>query len=304
MCKTLITLRTLFISITILSLPLIASAQANRTWVSGQGDDINACSRFAPCRTFAAAIVKTNLGGEINAIDAGGFGMVTISKSITIDGTASFSATLAGAGANGILVNITAASDSKKTVRLRGLSISGMGTAIDGIRIMAVGQVFIEDVVIDGFSRHGINVAANGAYVSVKGSTIRNAARFGVNLEPTGNAATATLSMESCNVSTCESGLYAGRGTIVTARDSAFLHNQVGVAAEGSDVALVSCLVAHGDRGLMVRSNSAIRISLTTVTRNQTGLAVGSGGKIISFQNNVVHGNGTDGAPTHTFPPI
>lgn len=303
MFKTLVTLRALFISLTILSLPVIASAQASRTWVSGVGDDVNACSRFAPCRTFAGAIAKTSLGGEINVLDAGGYGMVTIGKSITIDGSGTFSSTLAGAGMHGILINITAASDSAKTVRLRGLSINGVGTAMDGIRIMAASQVFVEDVVIDGVSRHGINVAASGAYISLKGTTIRNAAKFGINLEPGGNAATAMLAIESSNVSTCEAGLFASRGTSVTARDSAFLHNQTGVAAEGSDVALVNCIVAHGDRGLIARANSAIRIS-RTVTRNQTGLGNAGSGKIISFQNNVVHGNGTDGAPTHTFPEV
>jgi hypothetical protein len=63
-----------------------------------------------------------------------------------------------------------------------------------------------------------------------------------------------------------------------------------------------SVRLAHGDRGLMARTNSAIRFSLTTVTRNQNGLVSGGTGKIISFKNNVVHGNGTDGNPTHTFP--
>lgn len=303
MFKTLITLRALTISLTILSLPVFASAQS-RTWVSGVGDDVNACNRFSPCRTFAGAIAKTSLGGEINVLDAGGFGMVTIGKSITIDGSGSFSSTLAGAGTHGILINITAASDSTKTVRLRGLSINGVGAALDGIRIMAAGQVFIEDMVIDGVSRHGINVAASGAYISVKATTIRNAAKFGINLEPGGNAATAMLAIESSNVSTCEAGLFASRGTSVTARDSAFLHNQTGVAAEGSDVALVNCIVAHGDRGLIARGNSAIRIARTTVTRNQTGLGNASSGKIISFKNNIVHGNGSDGAPTHTFPEV
>ena len=63
-----------------------AAAQATRTWVSGVGDDANPCSRTAPCKTFAGAISKTAAGGEINALDPGGFGAVTITKSITIDG--------------------------------------------------------------------------------------------------------------------------------------------------------------------------------------------------------------------------
>ena len=293
--------KALFVLAAILSFPLMASAQANRTWVSGVGDDMNACSRTAPCRTFAGAILKTNLGGEINVLDPGGYGGVVIGKSITIDGTGTFGSMLAG-GSQGILINVPA-SDQAKTVRLRGLSINGMGTATDGIRIMSTGQVFIEDVVIDGVSRHGLNIAANGAYVSAKNTTIRNCGKFGINLEPSGTSANATLSIESSQVSSCEAGLFAGRGTAATVSDSAFLRNLTGVAAEGSDVALLNCMVAHGDRGLVARANAAIRISLTTVTRNQTGLAFASSGKIISFKNNILHGNGTDGAPTHTFPP-
>ncbi|HLM01991.1 MAG TPA: hypothetical protein VK400_13125, partial [Pyrinomonadaceae bacterium] len=70
-----------------LSLTVIAGAQATRTWVSGVGDDANPCSRTAPCRTFAGAISKTAGGGEMNALDPGGFGAVLITKSMTIDGT-------------------------------------------------------------------------------------------------------------------------------------------------------------------------------------------------------------------------
>ena len=293
--------KALLVLAAILWLPLIVSAQANRTWVSGVGDDMNACSRTAPCRSFAGALLKTNLAGEINVLDPGGYGGVTIGKSITIDGTGTFGSILA-AGTQGILINFSA-SDQAKTVRLRGLSINGMGTATDGIRIMSNGQVFIEDMIIDGLSRHGINIAASGAYVSVKNTTIRNCGKFGINLEPSGTSASATLSIESSQVSSCEAGLFAGRGTAATVRDSAFLRNLTGVAAAESDVVLLDCMVAHGDRGLVARANAAIRISSTTVTRNQTGLEVASSGKIISFKNNIVHGNGTDGAPTHTFPP-
>ena len=63
-----------------------AQAQATRTWVSGVGDDANPCSRTAPCKTFAGAISKTAANGEINVLDPGGFGAVTITKSITING--------------------------------------------------------------------------------------------------------------------------------------------------------------------------------------------------------------------------
>src|SRR5438046_7520600 len=63
-----------------------AHAQATRTWVSGVGDDVNPCSRTAPCKTFAGAISKTFINGEIDCLDEGGFGRITITKSITIEG--------------------------------------------------------------------------------------------------------------------------------------------------------------------------------------------------------------------------
>src|SRR5438477_8904970 len=91
-----------------LFVPLIASqpahAQATRTWVSGVGDHANPCSRTAPCKTFAGAISKTAAGGEIDALDPGGFGAVTITKAIKIDGGGSLAGVLVS-GTNGIIVN-------------------------------------------------------------------------------------------------------------------------------------------------------------------------------------------------------
>src|SRR3954470_18938633 len=80
-------------------------AQATRTWVSGVGDDVNPCSRTAPCKTFAGAISKTAVNGEINCLDPGGMGTVTITKSITLDCTGTFGSILA-AGTNGIIINL------------------------------------------------------------------------------------------------------------------------------------------------------------------------------------------------------
>src|SRR3712207_2348146 len=74
----------LALAVIALVIPASASAQATRTWVSGVGDDANPCSRTAPCKTFAGAISKTANGGEINCLDPGGFGGVTITKSLTI----------------------------------------------------------------------------------------------------------------------------------------------------------------------------------------------------------------------------
>jgi len=159
-----------------LTLASVAQAQATRTWVSGVGDDVNPCSRTAPCKTFAGAISKTAAGGEIDALDPGGFGAVTITKSITIDGTGTMGSSIA-ANANGIVINI-AATDTAKSVRLRGLSINGVGSGVNGINVIAANKVSIEDSVIDGFAS-GINVAAGGVYVNK--ATIRNN-KVGINV--------------------------------------------------------------------------------------------------------------------------
>src|SRR5438067_11885330 len=139
--------RGLAVSAAILSLcaySTAASAQASRTWVSGVGDDVNPCSRTAPCKTFAGAISKTAPGGEIDCLDPGGFGQVTITKSITIDcdsGTGGASV-LASVGA-GILINANPASD---VIYLRNLGINGLNAATSGVRVLAALTVHLQEV--------------------------------------------------------------------------------------------------------------------------------------------------------------
>src|SRR6201991_3167896 len=108
---------------------LNAQAQATRTWVSGVGDDANPCSRTAPCKTWAGAISKTAVNGEIDALDPAGFGAVTITKAVTLDGTAALGG-ITNPGVNGVIINAPATDN----VILRGLSIHGAGacTALSG----------------------------------------------------------------------------------------------------------------------------------------------------------------------------
>src|ERR1700724_3485425 len=101
---------------------VMMQGQASRTWVSGVGDDANPCSRTAPCKTFAGAISKTAVGGEIDALDPGGFGALTITKAITIDGGGGQVASVLVAGTNGI----TVAAAVTDAVTIRNLSINGI----------------------------------------------------------------------------------------------------------------------------------------------------------------------------------
>ena len=137
----------------------LASGQASRTWVSGVGDDANPCSRTAPCKTFAGAISKTAAGGEIDALDPAGFGAVTITKAITIDGGGGQVASVLVSGTNGIVVQ-AAPSD---VVILRNLRINGIGTGINGVRFLSGKALFIENCNIFGFTTNGIDIASSGA---------------------------------------------------------------------------------------------------------------------------------------------
>src|SRR6185437_7409943 len=113
-----------FVGVAVCATP--AEAQATRTWVSGVGDDVNPCSRTAPCKTYAGAISKTAAGGEISTLDPGGFGAVTITKSITINGTKGQGfGSILHSGTNGVNVNDSAtATPNSIIVTLRDLSIN------------------------------------------------------------------------------------------------------------------------------------------------------------------------------------
>src|SRR5215467_5096540 len=129
----------------------LMSAQASRTWVSGVGDDANPCSRTAPCKTFAGAISKTAAGGEIDALDPGGFGALTITKAITIDGGGGQVASVLVAGTNGIVVQ----AGPSGAVILRNMRINGMGSGSNGIHCSAGKDLNVESDYICGFTTNG-----------------------------------------------------------------------------------------------------------------------------------------------------
>jgi hypothetical protein len=165
-----------------------ASAQATRTWVSGVGDDANPCSRTAPCKTFAGAISKTIANGEIDCLDPGGFGPLTITKAITIDCSGTFGSVLVS-GTNGIVIAISGATGS---VVIRGLSFQGLGLGLDAIRWVGGGRsLHLENVAIRGFTGHGVEFApTNNADLYLRNVQVDDAAGGGVHIAPAGAAST------------------------------------------------------------------------------------------------------------------
>jgi hypothetical protein len=153
----------------------IASAQATRTWVSGVGDDVNPCSRTAPCKTFAGAISKTAAGGEISVLDPGGFGGVTITKSITISGVGYNASILAPTSTSGIIINAGA----NDVITLRDLQINGAGSGAFGIRMLAGAALVVDKVNVFGFDTGSVSIEDsmltnnNVAVQATLGGTVR-----------------------------------------------------------------------------------------------------------------------------------
>jgi hypothetical protein len=153
--------------------------QASRTWVSGVGDDANPCSRTAPCKTFAGAISKTAAGGEIDALDPAGYGALTITKAITIDGGGGQVASVLVSGTNGIVVQ----AGPSDVVILRNLRFNGIGTGLNGIRFLSGRDLNVENCYIFGFLQNGIDIALNQATpasVHVFHSVLKNNGGVGI----------------------------------------------------------------------------------------------------------------------------
>jgi hypothetical protein len=297
-----------------------ASAQATRTWVSGVGDDVNPCSRTAPCKTFAGAISKTAAGGEINCLDPGGFGAVTIVKSMTI--SCPYTEGGALAGGNGIVVN-AAATD---VVVLRGLDIFGVNPPTNGVRFIAGGALHIEDSVIRRFNAvnsRGISFQPSGASeLFITDTTITDngngATGGGILIQPTGGLGSARVMLRNVRVHNNANdgiridttGQTAPLGTSVVLEDSAFVGNAQGIAVNAQPgttraVVMVSHSTVANNSGTGLSADGGlveIRVGNTTVHGNTTGVSINGGGIINTYGNNRLIGNGANGA--FTAPPI
>jgi len=279
-----------------LFLPLLASAPAQaqaRTWVSGVGDDVNPCSRTAPCKTFAGAISKTATNGEIDCLDPGGYGAVTITKSITIDCTGTFGSVLV-AGTNGITINITNAggTDPLQTVRLRGLSINGSNlgnrAGIRGVSILSALEVYIDNVVIDNFTQQAVADVRSGAgTLFVTNSNFRNSA---VGIAVAGAAGTTAI-LDNVTSEGNSYGIAAGAGNRVTVSRSTISGNSAaGVEGDGGSLIIVDGSSINAN-AIAVQSASAVRLSSTNIVFNGTAISGATG----TFGNNRFTANGAAG---------
>lgn len=195
-----------------------ASAQATRTWVSGVGDDVNPCSRTAPCKTFAGAISKTAAGGEISVLDPGGYGTLTITKSITLSGVGE-NASIVAPSTSGIVINTPGI-----TVTIRGIQINGIGNGLVGIRLRQNSRLIIEDSTIEGF-QYAVHVDEGTAVVSR--SSVLTSGYVGV------GASGGTLTVDRTLIAGNGVGVQATAAGTVRLSDNHIVNNTISVACGG-----------------------------------------------------------------------
>jgi hypothetical protein len=301
--------------------PEAAMAQATRTWVSGVGDDVNPCSRTAPCKTFAGAISKTAVGGEINCLDSGGFGSVTITKSMTIKCEGTIGGVLAS-GTFGININDSgSATPGTAIVTISGLDIEGVGTGTNGIQFISGGVLHVHKTQIRNFRQsgaggNGISITNSSntgltkrvfvadSYITDNGSNANNA---GILVRPTGGAGV-NVSVNNTQIEANTNGVLmdgaGGGGASHTHVERSILSggssNGISVigSASGSFTAVVadSMISFNAGTGATVSgANATMKVGGNTISNNVTGVA--GGAQMQSFKNNQIADNGSDGTP-------
>lgn len=258
-----------------------ARAQATRTWVSGVGDDANPCSRTAPCKTFAGSISKTSAGGEINCLDPGGFGALTITKAITISCEAGTAGVLV-AGTNGITIS----AGTTDIVVLKGLDIEGLGTGLSGIQFLSGAALVVQNCFIRNFTgTPGLGIAfdtSTSATLNVVDTVVEHNGTIsgggGIRIMPTNASATATAFLERVTVT----------------------QNNVGVVSLGmgptADMQVnASAITANLSVGAIASGAGAVvRIGRSAIVNNG-GASIS--GNVLSYLDNQINGNNPDTAP-------
>jgi hypothetical protein len=290
-----------YISLVLLMSLVAASAfaQATRTWVSGVGDDVNPCSRTAPCKTFAGAISKTASGGIIDALDPGGYGAVTITKPMTIEGNGTLASVLSS-GVQGIIVNIT--SGTNRHVVLRNILIDGSGVTLgtNGINFIAGDSLTVEDCYIKSYSTTGILFQPNSnAQLTIRRTSVLQST---IGLRTTGvGAVTASTSISDSNFANNGTGVQADEHSKMTIRNSYANGNTTdGILGTSSTSCSVTVdFTVASNNGTGIRSNGGnteVRVNNSTITGNGTGVSSTASGQICTYTSNRVAQNGSPGA--------
>jgi hypothetical protein len=300
-------LLTLFGLLLGLSLPATsAHAQATRTWVSGVGDDANPCSRTAPCKTFAGAISKTAPGGEIDCLDPGGFGSLTIVKSMTID-CGTVTGGILAALTNGVIVNAGA----NDKIILRNLVINGTSETqigINGIRYLSAKELHLDRIVVQGFSTLCVDV---GSTVSLANLYVRNSyfteCPTGINLSSTNSTFVLADIDSSYFFGHSANGVaVAASNSIANISNSVFSSisgNGVSASASNSRINVNNSVFSNNTTGISAVSGAFLRTATNILYDNTTGISA-SGANWQTAGDNKISGGATTSIGTSTAIPL
>jgi hypothetical protein len=291
------------------TLPAVsAQSQSPRTFVSAAGSDSNPCTFAAPCRHFQAAVNATSAGGEVDALDPAGYGPITISHAITIEGQGwSYIAPPAGGNA------ITISAGVSDQITIRGVSLNGVGISgtTNGIVFNFGGALTVKDCVISNMANDGIHfIPSNSGSISVSNTFVGNNGQYGIWVAPQGSAsATAVFDRVLAQFNgpfTYGIALDGEQttGTVSgTATDSVSSSNGGGFLAQGNlptpqqvILTVVRSVAANnhtGVRGFGTGSNifaGVANIAQSTITNN----VVGCEGITQTYVDNYSYGNSID----------
>jgi hypothetical protein len=265
-----------------------------RTWVSATGDDMNPCSRTAPCKTFAGAIGKTATNGIINCIDNAGYGSVTITRSMTIDCHETLGSILVGDTA-GIVINIPMGDpkDTARTVRLRNIDIAGSGATGAGVSILSAAAVIMEDMSITQVVKQGISDVRteSNTMLVVKNSIIaNNVGAVGVQAAA---APTNTVILDNVHSDKNAYGIAVAKGNSVVANRSVLFGNTTAGAQVDANGQLTvdNSVVSYNAAG--IAGSGSTTLANTDISYNATALGMAT----TSYGNNRIFGNFSAGTP-------
>jgi hypothetical protein len=227
-------IRFLSVAALVVGFSTVAHAQATRTWISGVGDDANPCSRTAPCKTFAGAISKTAAAGEINVLDPGGFGAVTITKAITLRSD-HIEAGVLVSGTNAIIVSAGVADQ----VVLEGLDIEGLGTGLAAVKVNSGAAVYVIRCMIHHFAGNGVDLTsstANGRVFVKDSNIIQNAG--GVNVQGNGVANIGSISNTLIDGNSSFALKATGAGNLVAVFTSILTNSPAGISLVSGGTAI------------------------------------------------------------------
>jgi hypothetical protein len=279
-----------------------AKAADNTRYVSVTGNNANACTLAAPCRSLQRGINMTPAGGELQILDSGSYGVnANIAKSLTINGN----------GHTVYLGEPITINGADTVVALRGLALDGQGTVVNGISVVNAAAVHIERCIVHGFADTGINATATGVVLNILDSISRDNGNLGFNIVSAGAAqvtidnsrfennsgagvgiqsgarATISRSIATGNLH----GIFAQGGVITVMSSTSAYNSSVGFGASGGGTVTIESSISHDNNlaGVLTNPGNTIRISNSTITDNPTG--VQNNGTVETRQNNTIRGN-------------